>query len=379
MNFKKNENRYNFLNELIDLEQLAPSDDVFNEWINRGHVISKDIRTGDVLILRKILERNDSIIKVLTDNYVTIDLDIKKEKKYFKYCYGLNQLDNILDYIDENSNSLQDVRIQITETTSAPKASIFDCYINDLKQEFYEQIKLNEKIYDAKIISKNDGGFFIDVKGVELYMPGSLASANKIVNFESMIGKNINVMIEDYLPSSDTFIASNKKYLTYMLPNKIKKLDITKKYKGIVTGSVVFGLFVEFDDMLTGLLHHLDMEHDFFKKFRNKDFEPGSEIEFFIKSIDENNKILLTTKEENVNLWNEFKTIYEGVDLEGTIKNINDYGIFVNFTHKNKIFLGLLLKNKIPSNFSKNEGDNMLFHIQKVLPKDEKIFLNFSL
>ena len=52
-----------------------------------------------------------------------------------------------------------------------------------------------------------------------------------------MIGKEIPVMVEDFLRESSTFVFSYKKYVNKVLPQKIEDLDRDKKYSGTVTGT----------------------------------------------------------------------------------------------------------------------------------------------
>jgi len=64
---------------------------------------------------------------------------------------------------------------------------------------------------------------------------------------------NINIDTDArsaYLQDSDMFIFSNKKYIKNMIPVEIEKLTKTEKYKGVVTGTSKFGIFVEFNTIL---------------------------------------------------------------------------------------------------------------------------------
>jgi ribosomal protein S1 len=121
-------------------------------------------------------------------------------------------------------------------------------------------------------------------------MPGSLAAANKITNFESYIGKEIPVMVEGYVEAKDIFIVSYKKYLSMIMDQKVQELDLTKKYKGIVTGSKSFGVFVEWEGVYTGLIHKSEVDGN--EKLLS--LQTGDEVEFYVKEIKDNNKLTLT-------------------------------------------------------------------------------------
>jgi ribosomal protein S1 len=96
-------------------------------------------------------------------------------------------------------------------------------------------------------------------------------------------------MIDGYVQVKDIFVVSYKKYLNHIMNSKIQELDLTKKYKGSVTGSSSFGLFVEWEDIYTGLIHKTEFENQIVQGFN-----PGDEIEFYVKEVKEDNKLTLT-------------------------------------------------------------------------------------
>ena len=69
-------------------------------------------------------------------------------------------------------------------------------------------------------------------------------------------------MIEGYVEAKDIFIVSYKKYLNKIMEQKIQELDLTKKYKGSVTGTSSFGIFVEWEEVYTGLIHRSEFDGD---------------------------------------------------------------------------------------------------------------------
>ena len=158
-----------------------------------------------------------------------------------------------------------------------------------MKAEFFDQIKEASVAYPARIESINKGGYLVDISGIKCFLPGSLAAANKITDFESYLGKTIYVMIDGYVAAKDIFVVSYKKYLSKIISTKIQELDLTKKYKGCVTGSSPFGLFVEWEDVYTGLIHKTEFENEIIEGF-----SPGDEIEFYVKEVKEDNKLTLS-------------------------------------------------------------------------------------
>ena len=262
--------------------------------------------------------------KLLLNNFggQTITLDIEKEASFKDYISDLNVGDILQIYVDSDKNgvrgSLKSLQTEITN------------------QELHKSVNTTDTAFLGKVISKNNGGFILDINGVHTFLPGSRATANKVENFDlkEWIGKEINVMVEKYSSEHKIFIVSNKKYLKTILPQKIQELDLTKKYNGRVTGTKDFGIFIEFDEIFTALLHKMEMSDDILAKFNSGYYKPNTLIDnLTIKEVQRNNRIILTTKDyskikRELNKWfldnkgNTYKAKVKGYN-----KNTNDYNI----------------------------------------------------
>ena len=239
---------------------------------------SKDLEDGKIYKC-KISSMDESSALAYTMSGQTIYIDLKKERKD---AQRLN-----IDGIE--FSILSEVQAIVREISGTYYGSVVECYVEGLREEFMTQIKEASVAYPARVQSINKGGYLVDISGVKCFLPGSLAAANKITDFESYLGKTIYVMIDGYVPQKDIFVVSYKKYLNKILSQKIQELDLTKKYKGCVTGSSSFGLFVEWEDIYTGLIHKTEFEDQ-----QVQGFEPGDEIEFYVKEVKEDNKLTLT-------------------------------------------------------------------------------------
>jgi ribosomal protein S1 len=82
---------------------------------------------------------------------------------------------------------------------------------------------------------------------------------NKLVNFESLIGKTIYVVPINYSKEKDYIVVSHREYLKALVPQEMEKLIIAQKYNGFVTGTSRHGVFVEFNGCLTGLIAKSDI------------------------------------------------------------------------------------------------------------------------
>jgi len=179
------------------------------------------------------------------------------------------------------------------------------------------------------------GGYIVEVQGVECFMPGSLAGINKLVDFESIIGTDMYVVPVSFSQKRGTIVVSHREYLKAMIPSKISELKENKEVEitGKVTGSAKYGVFVEFHECLTGMIHVNDLTPELLKLHKAREIAPGDDVTFKIKEIVSDTKIILTQIERApvVDVWStlaeEFKT---PCDVMGKVKAVKDYGIFVD-------------------------------------------------
>ena len=190
-----------------------------------------------------------------------------------------------------------DLNAKITEG-DVEKASIWNGYVETLEREMKEQITKKSKAYYATIMSTNKGGFVVDIMNtVKAFMPGSMAAANRVTDFESMVGKKFEVMIESYDPNYG-FVVSRKKFLKTMLPVKLRELedmletDKDHVFDGKVTGTTSFGVFVELDEFITGMLHKTLVKDETREAMRNNEIAAGSNVQVYVHKIEKNRVIL---------------------------------------------------------------------------------------
>jgi small subunit ribosomal protein S1 len=124
-----------------------------------------------------------------------------------------------------------------------------------------------------------------------------------------------------------------------------KKYPVNSKHKGIVRNFTNFGVFVELEEGIDGLIHISDLSWTKKIKHPAEFCNIGDELDVVILEIDkENRRLSLGHKQVEENPWDVFETIFTvGSIHEGTIISINDknavialpYGVEGNATLKN--------------------------------------------
>jgi ribosomal protein S1 len=335
----------------------------FATFSQQADFVGKDLEDGEVYVCKITSLREDAALAQTTSGQ-TIYIDLKKETKD---AQRLNLVPYEFRIGDE-------VKARVRRIGGSYAGSVMDYYVHSLRLELFEQIKKESCAYRVKIESINKGGYIVDLSGVKCFLPGSLAAANRITDFESYIGKEIHVMIEGYVEAKDIFIVSYKKYLNKIMESKIQELDLTKKYKGYVTGTSQFGVFVEWEEVYTGLIHKTEFEEN----SSVASFTPGDEIEFYVKEIKDNNRLTLTLEkplERNVLVHDLDKQVKEGTcePLDAKVKHKRKNGILIELVAHG--LMALIPQDKLGKK-SKNlkSGDELVVSIYDVEPTTGKIF-----
>lgn len=279
------------------------------------------------------------------------------------------------------------ISVQVTgDRTSNKKGFILGSVEAGLKsaitREILESIEDGSTAYVGTVTGMiPNGGYFVNIQGVECFMPGSLAGINKLAEFESILNTQMYVVPMSYSPERGTVIVSHRKYLQALIPNKIEEvssnMDVTRT--GSVTGSAKYGVFVEFEGCLTGMIHTNDLDPETAKKHKSREIQPGDEISFKIKEVVSNTKIMLTQveKEEIIDPWKLIAEKYTTfpVEVAGVVKSIKDYGVFLDIGEG---VVGLLHISEFPEGFDKesiDKNDTITVKITRIDTDARKVFL----
>lgn len=170
-------------------------------------------------------------------------------------------------------------------------------------RENLEEFHKTDQWFYIKVNSLVKGGYLCTYKGgVKCFLPGSHAAANVIRDFNDYLNKDIPVMIENYDQVNDLFIVSYKKYIKHTLPERIHELRFDQKYTGILTNKPYdFGMFIEFQNYFTGLLHKTEFQN-YSKEIEG--LRSGDAVDFYIKDIvlkKGEPRIILTTSQSLIN------------------------------------------------------------------------------
>jgi ribosomal protein S1 len=229
----------------------------------------------------------------------------------------------------------------------------------------------------AHVKSLNPAGYDVEIKngGVTLqgFMPNTLAGINKLYDVNSIVGQIFEVMIESYAEQEGTYIVSRRKYLQSLIPVAIKELNYEDTYTGNVTGTTPFGVFVEFNECLTGMIHKANVHPDWQDKL--SDIKPGFSIEFYIKEIikDKGAPKLILTQILRETLWDNIKN---GQVIDGKVKDVKQFGTLVNLDDETVGLIHTSEMEKLGKRFQ--QGQDLKVKVLSVDRTSRKIFLTIA-
>ena len=206
--------------------------------------------------------------------------------------------------------------------------------------ENLEELQSTTQIVDAKIMDANKGGLIIKVGNVIGFLPVSQLTTehyprveggdkNKIlVHLKSFMNDIFKVKIIDVNEAEEKLIVSEKAAWEEKQQSAISKYKVGDKVKGLITGVVDFGAFVEFGDNLEGLIHISELAWQRIDNPRDV-IHVGDKVEASIIAI-ENSKISLSMKKLQEDPWVKVAKKYKvGQKVNGKVLKVNPFGAFV--------------------------------------------------
>jgi len=306
------------------------------------------------------INKDYAIVDVNWREDAMIDLE-KENVEYLKYIQPGFPIEVLIEKVQKN-----------TTRSMAIHAS----YSKNIQSKKKEEIKASigqPCAYAAVVKELIHGGYFLDIDGISCFMPGSLGGMNKLIDFESLIGKQIYVMPINYSKEKDYIVVSHRDYLKTLIPSEIENLEFNKQYEGFVTGSSKHGVFVEFNGCLTGLISRSELLDSSLDDFDNRRIKPGSKISFYVSEIIDNDKVSLSQKEpkNQSSIWDDIENRYKIPSVvTGRVRKVVRYGVFIEIEPK---IVGLLHKSQLDENSDFEIGQEIEVKIVKIDKESKKV------
>lgn len=197
-----------------------------------------------------------------------------------------------------------------------------------------EKYKVGDKV-KGRVVSLTDYGAFIEIeKGIEGLIHNSEMSWTQHIKHPSQM-VTMGQLIEAVILSLDTEEKKMSLGMKQLEPDPwsqlLTKYPVGSRHTGIIRNLTNFGVFVELEPGIDGLIHISDLSWT--KKIRHPGeiVKKNEKIEVIILGIDtEQRKISLGHKQLEENPWDSFEKMYSiGVETTGKVARIIEKGIIV--------------------------------------------------
>lgn len=178
-----------------------------------------------------------------------------------------------------------------------------------------------------------DYGAFIDLGGVDGLLHITDMSWSRLNHPSELIqvGQTINVQVIRYNRDTGRISLGMKQLENDPWSTTIANLSVGDRVNGKVTNITDYGAFIEIKPGVEGLIHVSEMSWTKKNIHPNKVLSSEQDVEAVILEIDESKRrIALGLKQATENPWTKVtKEISAGSEIEGTIRNITEFGLFV--------------------------------------------------
>jgi small subunit ribosomal protein S1 len=189
------------------------------------------------------------------------------------------------------------------------------------------------QVLEGVVKNITDYGAFVDLGGVDGLLHVTDIAWRRI-NHPSealSIGQTVKVQVIRYNAETQRISLGMKQLESDPWEGVEIKYPVGAKYKGRVSNITDYGAFVELEPGVEGLVHVSEMS------WTKKNVHPGKivstsqEVEVMVLEVDpQKRRISLGLKQIQENPWDSFLKKYPvGAEVQGEIKNITEFGIFV--------------------------------------------------
>ncbi len=331
------------LNEFRDMPSIKIGDEI------EVYVLSKEDKSGQLILSRKnakLAKAWDQIVSAhSTGIIVTGHITSKTKGGLIVDIFGLetflpgSQIDvkPVTDYDGYVGKNMEFKVVKINEVIKNAVVShkaLIESDIESQRAEIIGQMEIGQ-VLEGTVKNITDFGAFIDLGGIDglLYITdiswGRITHPNEVLQ----MNQKLNVVVLGFTDEKKR-ISLGLKQLT---PHPWEVLPTEMVEGGNIKGKVVnieeYGAFLEIKPGIEGLLHVSELGWSNQPVNAKEFFKLGDEYETKIVALDkEQRKMSLSLKQMTTDPWSSIGDKYPvGSKHKGTVKNVTNYGIFVEF------------------------------------------------
>ncbi len=246
-------------------------------------------------------------------------IDLKPVRNFDKYIGETFEF-NVLKYNRKRGNIVLSRRPLLDKT-------------RDQRKDFISHALESGEIFRGQVKNITDYGAFVDLGGIDGLLHITDMSWGRINHPADMIkvGDEIEVKVLKFDEDKERVSLGLKQLTPDPWETADQKYPSESKWTGKVVSITDYGIFVELETGVEGLVHVSEMAWTKKPRHPSKMVHIGEEVEVMVLNVDkEQKRISLGMKQLRSNPWDVIAERYpEGTKIEGKIRNVTDFGIFV--------------------------------------------------
>jgi len=240
---------------------------------------------------------------------------------------------------------------------------------------------------NGKVVSLTDYGAFVEVEeGIEGLIHVSEMSWTRKVRHPSKVvtaGEIVEAIVLDIRPENRRISLGMKQITPNPWEMISEKYPIGSTIEGKIKNITDFGIFIGIDDDIDGLVHISDISWIKRIKHPSEMYQKGDLVQAKVLDIDKSNeRFSLGIKQLEDDPWKTVADRYPtGTEINGTITNITDFGIFVELEEgiEGLVHVSEISKEKIKTPVGQYEvGDTLSTKVMNINTEDRRIGLSIK-
>lgn len=203
---------------------------------------------------------------------------------------------------------------------------------NKLREEMRSKLEEGQIIKGA-ITNITDYGLFIDMGGMDGLCHITDLSWGRVSHPAKLykVGDELEVKVLKYDRDNDRVSLGVKQLRDDPWETVVDRYPVGQTTAGKVVSITDYGVFVELEEGVEGLIHVSEMTWSKKPRHPSKMVSVGDEVEVMVLNVEtETKRISLGMKQLQPNPWDLVTENYPvGSVIEGKIKNITDFGVFI--------------------------------------------------
>jgi len=189
------------------------------------------------------------------------------------------------------------------------------------------------QVLHGSVKSITSYGVFVDLGGLDGLLHVSDLSWGRVTNPADVVqpGDELDVQVLKFDREKMRISLGRKQLLPDPWPSVAERYPAGSKVQGRVVGIVEYGVFVELEPGVEGLVHVSEMSWAKRKQHPSKLVQEGDAVEAVVLEVKpEQRRISLGLKQAQPDPWAELAQKYPvGSQITGQVRSITDYGAFV--------------------------------------------------